>query len=175
MDILAVPERESHARLLASLPADKQIEAARLVREKLDAEGRVKPLTTDFVDAVQAVAGRVECLPPSEDREIGENGPEESKCPTARRPPDFHYTDPMMVADLLGLVPYVRTDSLLDPCAGRNMVWYNAFACKDRHWCEIELDNDFFDWSNPVDWIVSNPPYHLLWGSSAELVGKGWR
>lgn len=29
-------------------------------------------------------------------------------------------------------------------------------------WCEIDEGRDFFDWSEPVDWIVSNPPYSKL-------------
>ena len=45
---LAVPERESHARLLASLPPAQQIEAARLVKETLNAEGRSKAVDGRF-------------------------------------------------------------------------------------------------------------------------------
>jgi hypothetical protein len=26
-------------------------------------------------------------------------------------------------------------------------------------WCEIEEGRDFFAWSEPVEWIISNPPY----------------
>ena len=29
-------------------------------------------------------------------------------------------------------------------------------------WCEIDDGRDFFDWDQPVDWIVSNPPYSKL-------------
>ena len=29
-------------------------------------------------------------------------------------------------------------------------------------WCEIREGVDFFDWSEPVDWIVSNPPYSIF-------------
>lgn len=29
-------------------------------------------------------------------------------------------------------------------------------------WCEIQKGKDFFLWSEPVDWIISNPPYSLL-------------
>lgn len=26
-------------------------------------------------------------------------------------------------------------------------------------WCEVDEGRDFFDWRDPVDWIISNPPY----------------
>ena len=54
---LAIPDRESHARLLAPLPPAQQIEVARRVQERLDAEGRSKPLTADFVEAIRIVNG----------------------------------------------------------------------------------------------------------------------
>jgi hypothetical protein len=28
-------------------------------------------------------------------------------------------------------------------------------------WCEIEHGRDFFDWDDPVDWAIGNPPYSL--------------
>jgi hypothetical protein len=31
----------------------------------------------------------------------------------------------------------------------------------DAEWCEIDEGRDFFAWSQPVDWIISNPPYSL--------------
>lgn len=48
--------------------------------------------------------------------------------------------------------------SILEPFKG-------AGAFLDRlptaHWCEIDEGRDFFQWTNPVDWIMSNPPYSL--------------
>lgn len=29
-------------------------------------------------------------------------------------------------------------------------------------WCEISDGRDFFDWQEPVDWIVTNPPFSNL-------------
>ncbi len=48
---------------------------------------------------------------------------------------------------------------VLDPCKGDG-----AFL---RHmpgadWCEIREGRDFFAWREPVDWIVSNPPYSIF-------------
>lgn len=34
-------------------------------------------------------------------------------------------------------------------------------AIPTADWCEIDEGRDFFRWREPVDWIVSNPPYSL--------------
>lgn len=31
----------------------------------------------------------------------------------------------------------------------------------DAAWCEIDEGVDFFQWRDPVDWIMSNPPYSI--------------
>jgi len=74
-----------------------------------------------------------------------------------------HYTDPKLAIDLLALVPMAADDTYLDPCCGRNKVFFDHAICHEKYWCELELGRDYFDWRTPVDWIVSNPPYDLLW------------
>ena len=29
-------------------------------------------------------------------------------------------------------------------------------------WCEIKQDRDFFKWADPVDWIITNPPWSQI-------------
>lgn len=44
-------------------------------------------------------------------------------------------------------------------------------------WCEIDSGRDFWDWSMPVDWLVSNPPYSCIDAvleHSARLARKGF-
>lgn len=48
---------------------------------------------------------------------------------------------------------------VLDPCRG-NGVFANLMP--DCDWCEIRDGRDFFAWTKPVDWIVSNPPYSIF-------------
>jgi len=51
----------------------------------------------------------------------------------------------------------------LEPCKGTgNFVKsLNEFGvCPD--WCEINEGRDFFDYSDHVDWIITNPPYSIL-------------
>ena len=48
---------------------------------------------------------------------------------------------------------------ILDPCRGNG-----AFAdlMPGCDWCEIRQGRDFYAWREPVDWIVSNPPYSVF-------------
>jgi len=45
----------------------------------------------------------------------------------------------------------------LDPCKGDGAFYNNLPA--GSHWCEITEGKDFFQWTNKVDWIISNPPF----------------
>ena len=47
---------------------------------------------------------------------------------------------------------------VLEPCRGTG-----AFTdlLPDADWCEIAEGRDFFEWSKPVDWVISNPPYSM--------------
>ncbi len=54
---------------------------------------------------------------------------------------------------------YRPTGKVLDPCAGDRAFSRHVPECL---WCEIREGRDFFDWKQPVDWIVGNPPYSIL-------------
>ena len=45
---------------------------------------------------------------------------------------------------------------ILDPCKG-NGAFLQYMPGAD--WCEIREGKDFWNWTEPVDWIMSNPPY----------------
>lgn len=47
---------------------------------------------------------------------------------------------------------------MLEPCRGDGV--FMEFL-PGAVWCEIAEGRDFFDWRDPVDWTVSNPPYSL--------------
>lgn len=47
---------------------------------------------------------------------------------------------------------------MLDPCRGSGS-FYKFMPGAD--WCEITEGRDFFSWDEPVDWIVTNPPWSL--------------
>ena len=49
------------------------------------------------------------------------------------------------------------TGSILEPCKGEGV--FLKYLPRGTPWCEIREGVDFFDWLDPVDWIMSNPPY----------------
>lgn len=55
---------------------------------------------------------------------------------------------------------FAPTGKLLDPARGSG-AFYRAMQrhSKDVRWCEIAAGVDFFDHSEPVDWIITNPPW----------------
>jgi len=50
----------------------------------------------------------------------------------------------------------------LDPCRGDGAFF--EFLPAGADYCEIEDGKDFFNWIDPVDWIIGNPPYSCLLG-----------
>lgn len=51
---------------------------------------------------------------------------------------------------------------ILDPARGVG-AFYDAFPKElERDWCEIDDGRDFYAWSEPVDWIITNPPWSRL-------------
>lgn len=59
-----------------------------------------------------------------------------------------------------GIVDYFKPSGrILDPCKGDG-----AFLRQmpGAEYCELQEGRDFFDWREPVDWIVSNPPYSVF-------------
>lgn len=74
-------------------------------------------------------------------------------------PNDIVYT-PQKIVDIM-IEDLDINDSVLDCCYGKG-VFYNSFKNKNKYYCEITEDKDFFDFNNNVDCIYSNPPYSIL-------------
>ena len=53
---------------------------------------------------------------------------------------------------------FAPSGRMLDPCKGDG-VFLRQMPGAD--YCELQEGKDFFDWREPVDWIVSNPPYSV--------------
>ncbi|MEX1234980.1 MAG: hypothetical protein WEB56_08350, partial [Roseovarius sp.] len=51
------------------------------------------------------------------------------------------------------------TGAVLEPARGDGAFYDNLPPHVTRHWCEINDGYDFFDWTTPVDWVVTNPPW----------------
>jgi len=70
---------------------------------------------------------------------------------------DVVYTPDWVARDMVEF--FKPAGRILDPCKGDG-----AFT---RHipgaeWCEIEQGRDFFAWTEPVDWLIGNPPYSVF-------------
>ena len=52
------------------------------------------------------------------------------------------------------------TGRILEPCAGDGAIYKHLPAGSE--WCEIQEGIDFFAWTKPVDWIITNPPYSMF-------------
>ena len=48
---------------------------------------------------------------------------------------------------------------VLDPCRGLG-AFYNQLP-GDKDWCELSEGKDFFEYTDKVDWIVTNPPWSI--------------
>lgn len=103
-----------------------------------------------------------------EQRQIEEN-PETVK---------LHYTPESLAIYLISKVPIQSDDVVLDPSAGANKVFYNNFPTNNKRFCEAHEGIDFLmEYFTEVDWIISNPPFHLFWRyveHSSELARKGF-
>lgn len=47
---------------------------------------------------------------------------------------------------------------ILDPCKGDGVFLRNMPGAE---YCELQEGKDFFNWTDYVDWIISNPPYSV--------------
>nr|WP_199489601.1 helix-turn-helix transcriptional regulator [Pseudotabrizicola alkalilacus] len=52
--------------------------------------------------------------------------------------------------------------SILDPARGQGAFFDQFPSLLQRRWCEVSEGKDFHAWSEPVDWIVTNPPWSRL-------------
>jgi hypothetical protein len=85
-------------------------------------------------------------------------------------PRDIEYTPAELARDIVSF--FQPAGLCLDPCAGGN-VFYDLLPAGSE-WCEIERGRDFYAWTKPVDWIVSNPPFshYTAWVRHSMAVSK---
>ena len=75
---------------------------------------------------------------------------------------DLVMTPPELAAAVIGHFADRMTGKVLDPARGRG-AFHDLFpAHLNRHWCEITEGHDFLDWHEPVDWVMTNPPWSRL-------------
>ena len=71
---------------------------------------------------------------------------------------DVVYTPDDIALDIVR--HFQPTGKILDPCRGDGAFFRHLPA--NAEWCEIEQGRDFFLWTEPVDWLIGNPPYAVF-------------
>jgi len=90
---------------------------------------------------------------------------------------DVFLTPRPLAAQLIDETPWGLNDSLLDPFMGRGAFFDQFPKAGKEYWCEIEKGSDFFRWVEPIDWIMSNPPFSKLsqvFSHSCRIAQKGF-
>jgi hypothetical protein len=70
---------------------------------------------------------------------------------------DVVYTPEWAALDIVTW--FKPTGRILEPCKGQGAIFQYLPGAE---WCEIAEGKDFFAWNEPVDWIISNPPYSIF-------------
>lgn len=73
-------------------------------------------------------------------------------------PGDVVYTPDWVAHDMVEF--FKPSGRILEPCKGDGV--FLKYLPPNTEWCEIQEGRDFFKWTEPVDWIVSNPPYSVF-------------
>jgi len=71
-------------------------------------------------------------------------------------PGDVVFTPDYVARDMVSF--FKPSGRILEPCAGDGV--FLKYLPDGTEWCEISKGRDFFAWTEPVDWIVTNPPYN---------------
>lgn len=92
-------------------------------------------------------------------------------------PDNEFYTPQALARYCIDQVPLEEGDIVLDSARGTG-AFYNQFPdYVERKYCEITEGIDFLEWSQEIDWIITNPPYDNLdewYQHSADVVRKGF-
>lgn len=73
-------------------------------------------------------------------------------------PNDSIYTPLPLALRMIEMANIQPNESVLDPCRGAGVFFQNLPLC-DKAYCEITEGRDFYEWKEPVDVIIGNPPF----------------
>ena len=71
---------------------------------------------------------------------------------------DVHFTDRNIAGQIVSY--FQPKGRILEPFRGDG-AFFEALPA-ESFWCELNEGSDFFDWEEPVDWIITNPPFSNL-------------
>ena len=73
----------------------------------------------------------------------------------------FHQTPESACIELIKEIPLEENDRVLEAFRGEGAFYNNLPPFVIRDWCEILEGRDFKDYIEPIDCVVSNPPFRL--------------
>lgn len=73
----------------------------------------------------------------------------------------FHQTPSELCKELIKKVPLESADIVLEPFRGEGSFFNNFPDFVKPKWCEIEEGVDYKDFTEYVDWVITNPPFRL--------------
>jgi len=78
----------------------------------------------------------------------------------------FHQTPKELCKELIKKIPLVYNDVVYEPFKGEG-AFYDVFPDNIiKHYTEIEEGLDYKNFNQPVDWIITNPPFTLETGNN---------
>lgn len=77
------------------------------------------------------------------------------------KPNDKIFTPEALAKLIISFYDLEDGATILDPFRGGGAFFNNYPTNTTNHWCEIDEGRDFTDWTEKVDWIISNPPYSI--------------
>ena len=72
-------------------------------------------------------------------------------------PNDIIYTPLPLALKTIELANIQPDETVLDPCKGKGVFYDNL--SEPKYYCEITENKDFYDWTEPVDIVIGNPPF----------------
>ena len=91
---------------------------------------------------------------------------------------DIFFTPERLAKKCIDFVPVKKGDIVLDNASGGSKVFLNNFPRKiESKECNITSGSDFLQWNQEIDWIITNPPYSILYDylmKSCEFCRKGF-
>tara|TARA_R100000951_G_scaffold21296_1_gene17731 strand:+ start:1260 stop:1748 length:489 start_codon:yes stop_codon:yes gene_type:complete len=73
----------------------------------------------------------------------------------------FHYTPIEITKELIKDIEFNDNDKVLETCKGGGAFYDILPDNIIKDWCEIDMGRDFFEYNEPVDISIANPPYRI--------------
>jgi len=73
----------------------------------------------------------------------------------------FHQTPESLAIDLIKKIPLIQGDRVVDTFKGEGSFYNNFPNFVEKGWAEIIEGVDYKDYTEEIDWVITNPPFQL--------------